>query len=432
MPITRTINYTQNVPITLGFGAAYLNPSPSRTVRVLFSFNNTLSDSKMGKVTFPVVAGVKQFYGQTSPDDNIVGNIYIEGEVSAVNTALDGAMFVNHYYEAENLAQDFLSQDRALPTDYRGEMQIQINKDVVHGLSVGSFCRISTVSANPNLSGQFLVTAIDATNSGTRLWLSFRGGWNTDEIYFGGSYKNVGVTKDNAGNAAQTGSVTKAYTPYYLQTTSSVNIAPINDVSFINPHGTFDSLVSVIEGTTTVESGTITYVGDFFIAEPSFVTPPAASISYAAQTWTNSLGMGVIEQADDNYQSVQLLIKALENDPNYLNISSYTLLAGYPSGGTLDEQLAFIGAAIEAKASKDIPRYIIDHTYGLFGTVQVGERISAVYSTGPVRWSFYGTPDDCNEALLRTTYYGYSATKDFNVETRIVNGRTRIYSQRGK
>lgn len=416
MPITRTINYTQNIPENLGFGASYINPSPARNIRISFSFGATLADSKMGSVTFPTVANVKLTSGQYIPSPTMAGVVYIEGPVADVNTALNGAEYINNFYEADVLDQDWLSQNPAVPADHQGELCIQINPTVVHGLSVGSFCCISTATANSTTTGQWLVTAIDASNSPTRMWLAYRGGWATDDKYFSSSYKNVSIGA-------------------YLQTTARVNIAPITDISYCNPHGTFNSVVTIMNADTNVteETGTITYVGSFFIAEPVFSVAPPTSVSAPSTNGWYAADMGRITQADNNYQSVQFLIKCLENDPMYLGVTSYTSLPGYPTLGTDDQKNQFIGDAIQAKAILDSPKYITDNSYGVFGSTQVDQRVSTQYSDGVVRWNFFGTPAECSEALKRSTYFRPpSLTKDFTIETRIVNERTRIYSKRGK
>jgi len=371
----------------------------------------------MGQLEFPTVAGVTVTKGMITADETTSGVTYIEGPVASVNTALAGAAFRSNFFEADVLDQNWISQNPAVPPDHKGELCVQINPSIVHGLAVGDFVCISTAIANSTASGRWLITAIDASNSPTRFWLAYRGGWDTDDRYFSSSYKNVSIGA-------------------YLQTTARVNIAPIVDVSYCNPHGTFTVPANIVNATTSVveESGTITFVGSFFIAEPTFSTAPPASVSAATENSWYFADMGRITQADNNYQAVQLLIKCFENDPRYLGVTSYTQLPGYPISGTATQKNAFVGAAIEARAVLDTPTYITDDSYGVFGSVQVDERISKQYSVGVVRWNFFGTPAACSEALRRCTYYrpNTSTPADIIVETRIVNERTRIYSSRGK
>ena len=415
MSITRTINYTQNIPVTLGF-TNYISETVSRNIEVKFEFTTPNSDAKMGVIYFDDVTGVTQTYDGNTIDENIFGTISITGPVADVNIALNSAMFQNHFYDCENISQNFLSLNRILPNDFRGEMQIQINPDVVHGLGLGDACCISSVGIVPE-STRYYVTAIDSTNSPTRIWLIYSGGYLESDKYFSSAYKDPAI-----GN--------------YLQTGTGTNIAPIIDISYNNPHGFLNVITTItdLDTSTIEETGVLEVYGSFFINEPEFTTLPPTSISAATpNTWTNNLGMGAIAQSEDNYQSIQYLIKYLENDPMYLGVAAYTSLPGYPSSGTVDAQLAFIGAAIDTKAGLDTAVYVTNDTYGMFGTTQVGNRISESYSTDEVRWSFYGTPTECNDALRTSSYFRPPIlTKDFSVETRIVNGRTRIYSKRGK
>ncbi len=516
MPFTRTVSYTQNVPVSIGW-ASYMNPSPSRNVVVVFDFAATLADSKMGQINIPETTGVAITLGQYTADENVYGQIRLEGEVSAVNTALNNATYSSKFYPVENLDQAALSQFR-LSGDARGELCVQINPTVTHGLSAGSFVRFSTVPSPNNVTGQFQVTAVDGTNSPSRIWMAFRGGYGTNEAYYGGSYKSVSTSRDSVLNALQTAPATKTYTINYLQTSAGVNIAPVVDVWYCNPHGSISIGCIIIDGTTEVN--TYNFNGTFFTPEPSFTSTPVATVAATTgDTWYPNLVFGTIAQADDNYQNVQLAIKLYENDPLYLNVSSYANLNGYPTtpGPTLiTDQLTFIGNAIDAKALGDIPTYVVDNSYGMFSYVQVGERIATttpglsleatavatilnqsvntitvtsgsqgyvtaplvnisapdvstgtqatatatisngrvtavtitsagsgyttvptitidIPTTGIIRWNFYGTPTDCNTALKQISYFRPASNlKDFIVETRIVNGKSRIFSSRGK
>lgn len=426
MSFTRTINYTQNIPVSLGF-SNYLTAPGTDVLTVEFDWLDLGSDSKMGITVFPETAGVTQVARSQSSDTTIFGVSKIVGQTTALNTCLNGAMFQNHFYEADNVVQNFLSQDRTLPSDFRGEVQIQIPADTVHGLSIGSVCRITN-------SGRYVVTKIDAVNSGIRIWCAFRGDYEINDLYYSSPYKSVAICKDSAGNTiTASGTVTKSYTSAYLQTEGSVNIAPICDISYCNPHGDFSIIVRIYDAVgTQIDSGTLNFVGSFFIAEPTFLTT-AGTISAPTPEQVYSLSMGTIDQVDDNYQSVQILFKYCENDPAYLNVAAYTQLSGYPSSGSTAQQLFFIGQQIENKAKLNIPTYVTGTAVGTCGINQVGDRISTAPDDGIFRWYFYGTPDECNSALDKIYYYRPAGVaKDFNAEVRIVNGRTRIYNSRGK
>lgn len=409
MAITRTVNYTQNVIASLGF-VDVLNQPGGEILTVKFGFDSTTADSKMGSFYFDETAGVTQTYKSYSSDQFRFPQIILTGTTAALNTCLNTGTFKNHYYECENLTQDFLSQNRSLG-DYRGELMIQISPDYVHGLSVGSEIR---TTAN---SGRYKVTKIDDVNSPTRIWLMARTETKLDESYFGNRY-----SVDLIGQ-------------YITSVSSTTPLTPILDQAYCNPHGDFTVDMTVFGNTgAEVDSGVITMSGRFFVNEPYFSTLPPTTVAAAVPDGLYTLDMGRIAQADNNYQSVQILFKYCENDPMYLGVASYSLLSGYPTNGTQDAQAQFIGAAIESRAKVGTPAYITSGEVGNLGIVQLGERIATVNMTsGLVRWHFYGTPDECNEALSKVTYYRLQdVTKDFVAETRIVNGKTRIYNTRGK
>jgi len=408
MAITRTINYTQNTPVSLGFN----NILGSTATSVLIDFWNFGGDMKMGTFKFDETDGVTISYTSVTTDPTIFSSIRLSGTYTAMNTALNSAIFQPNFYSAETITQDLLSQDRTLPTDYRGEMQIQIAPGATHGLAIGDHCRIK----KDNLpTTRFLVTKIDSVNSATRIWLTLRNDYAVNETWYSSSYKNVGLTS--------------ASSTCYLQTDASVNITPIIDISFNNPHGDFTIPITVYNSSVTaIDSGTISFVGSFFVAEPTFTVQPATAITNATTVDSSTyIYMGTqIAQVDNNYQSVQLLIKLYENDPAYTNSSAI-------SPSSTDAFLQSLGDAINAKAKLNIPNYISDTSLGQFGIVQVGQTASQSPTSGVVRWHFYGTPAECNTALSKIDYFRpVSVIKDFNIETRIVNGRTRIYSSRGK
>lgn len=426
MTISRTINYTQNVPISLGFNNYLTNTSTSS---IEFSFSSP-AKAMMGFISVTPTPGVtvtNQSYSTSTSSPYFIKTT-LTGTMADLNTALNTAMFQNHFYEAETLSQDFVSQNRTLPSDYRGELQIQINPNVVHGLTVGGTCKLSS-PGYPAYT--YTVTKIDSVNSPTRIWLSFTAAYDISTKYYSNAQTHVGIANDAAGNTIQTGTVSKVYNSYYLQTSAGVNIAPIVDISYNNPCGNFLGGMMVYSNTSSMlEGGTFYFVGSPFAAEPTFSTSATAITSYE-DTFVQC-NLGQIAQVDNNHQSVQVLMKYAMNDPQYLNVSAYTSLSGYPTSGTLEQQLQFIGDAIHAKASLDIPRYIPDTYCGVFTMDQVNESTSVSPSSGVVRWHFYGTPDECNLALKNLYYYRPAGfTKDFNVEVRIVNGRTRIYGSRG-
>lgn len=395
MAFTKTINYTQNVPVSLGFN----NYLTGAAAQVRFNFSDPQGDANMGSIDFGVTTGITKLDTGRSPDEIINNDIFISGTLSALNACLNSATFVNHYYEAENITQDYLSLNRTLPGDYRGEVEVMIAPGAVHGLSVGSICRIEG-------AGRHLVTKIQSDAFGTRLWLIFRFNYQMDDNYYSGLRKNVAIGKQ-------------------LQTDGSVNISPIIDISFANPRGQFVVPVTIFDSTgVTIDTGTITFIGSAFVAEPVFVTNPADTYSTSTLESSYTLtNFGSISQANDNYQSVQILLKLYENDPLYSG-NTYT--------GSDIAQLQTLGNAIDAKAKTNAAVYIQNNTDFLLNKVQVDDRVSSTPTAGVVRWHFYGTPAECNVALSKIGFWRYTNPKDINAELRVVNGRTRIYNSRGK
>lgn len=421
MAFTRTVNYTQNVPVSLGF-SNYLNPSPSRTVTCSFVLDFTnVGGLNMGNIVVPTVAGVSVRTGRAAINGSGSGTTIITGEVSAVNTALNGSQYVSNFYDIEDVDQDFLALTRSFG-DQKGEMQIQIPSTTdVSTLTVGTAVTFSTMTGGSGDPYQFTITKIDTVSSATRIWLIYNRDYKLSDEYFSSVYKNVNVT-------------TTVANVCYLKTIAGVNIAPVIDVSYGNPQGTISTLFRVTDG-ATVEDNTLIFAGSPQIAEPTFATPPSNTIlASATQSWNQLTSLGTIAQADNNYQSIQLLFKALINDPKYLGVTDYTALPGYPSGGTIDQQLLFVGNAINALASISIPVYIKDKSYGAIGDSQVDLRASVSYvnDNQEVRWSYYDTPAGCNTALGRVYYWRPTTlNKDFGLEIRIINGKSRIYSTRG-
>ena len=430
MPFTRNINYTQNIPVSMGFDPAHFTPTPSRDV----SFTFGVGYGNVGNVDFdsdviaahPDVVITRGLNGINSSWDGV---ITLTGPVAGVNALLASATWTNRFYEIEDVVQDTLSQNRNLDNCH-GELCVMLpaSTDTAH-LGVGSTVYFNTV--NDGATGtdsvrsryQFLVTRLDTSVNAVRVWAVLFREYPILDNYHASMYRNVFST-------ATTGN------PCWIQRSigsGRQNIAPVIDASYMNTSGYLSFETSSVDGVTT-DSGTFTMIGEFLIDEPVWVAETAGVVTTGTNDgWFLLDGMGSISQTEDNFQHAQYLIKALHNDPMYLDVSAYTSLPGYPTTGTEDQKDEFVGALIDARASLGIPKYITDNTYGAFSDVQVGERASTSYLTGGVvRWAFYGTPDQCNQALAQSRYYrprGF--TKDFKIEVRIVNDRTRIYSGRG-
>lgn len=395
MAFTKTINYTQNVPVSLDFN----NYLTGAAAQIRFNFGDPSGDANMGSIDFGVTTGITKLDTGRSPDELINNDIYISGSLNDLNACLNSATFVNHYYEAENLSQDYLSLNRILPADHRGEMEVMIAPGAVHGLSIGSICRIEG-------AGRFLVTRVQSDAFGTRLWIIYRATYQLNDNYYNSDRNTAAIGKQ-------------------LRTDGNVNISPIIDISFANPRGQFVIPVTIFNSSgVSIDTGTITFIGSPFVAEPVFVTNPADTYSTSTLELPYTLtNFGSISQANNNYQSVQILLKLYENDPLYSG-NTYT--------GSDIAQLQTLGNAIDTKAKTNAAVYIQNNTDFLFNKVQVDDRVSSTPTSGVVRWHFYGTPAECNVALSKIGFYRHMNPKDVNAELRVVNGRTRIYNSRGK
>lgn len=424
MAFNTTINYTQNVPISFGFNN-YFAPTPARQVTATFILDQSnIGGLNYATVNVPEVTGVSIRTGRAALNSSGGGSIILSGDVTAVNTCLNGCLYQSIYYSVEDIEQDVLAVDRN-PGNYKGELQIQIPTDSnITGLNIGSEVTFSTILTPDPATDQlarFTITKIDSASSPIRVWMIYNRDYNLSEISGGSAFNKLNINTD----------VTK---PCYFQTIARVNIGPVIDLAFGNSQGTIQIGFQTIDGPT--ENNTFTMVGKPQIAEPTFSTlPPTSALATSGNAWNTLPQMGTVAQTDNNYLTIQLLIKALDNDPNYLDVASYDLLPGYPTSGTEIQKLQFIGDKIEQKASLSIPKYIKDNSYGLFGDAQVDRNASISYpkETQEVKWSFFGIPSECNLALGRVFYWRHAGnTKDFLVETRIITSKARIYNKRGK
>ena len=428
MAFNTTINFTQNVPVSLGLNN-YFAPTPARNVTASFILDSVNQGGlNFATIDIPEVPGASIITGRAAVNSSASGTISITGDVAAVNTCLNGCMFKTISYSVEEINQEILAIDRELG-NYKGEMLVQIPPGSdISTLAIGTPVTFSTISvftdpATENLY-RFTITKIDTVSSGIRIWMIYNRDYNLSDTVTGSVYNRVNINK----------AVTTWPVNCFLQTLDEVNIGPVIDLAFGNAQGTLQFGFRSVDGATTVDN-TFIMVGKPQIAEPTFTQlPPATFPAPLSNTWYQLPRMGIVAQPDNNYISVQLLIKTLDNDPQYLEVFSYDSLPGYPKTGTEIEKLQFVGDLIHAKAALSIPQYYKGLNYGLFGDSQVDQRASVSYPNQEqeVRWSFFGTPAECNTALARIFYWRLTGnTKDFEIETRIITAKSRIYNTRG-
>jgi hypothetical protein len=370
--LNKTVNYTQNVPVNLG----YNNPiTDVGSINVQIQFRD-----KMGKFETSTIDGVSStIYNPGSSFGTMTWAV--TGSASVVNKHLNSLTWTPASYEAAAIEQDFLSIDRD-PGDHRGEILIEYDGDPF----VTPFTSF-TVSAHPNL---YIVTKTENTLSQNRIYGVLGTPYNGEMCLTPPVFDNVSIYS----NTITIGSQTRR----------------ILDYAVVNPHGDLNLAYSITVNGSATYNGTISLVGQFLIAEPRFVTKPVGTF-LSSSAKTQYIPLGTVAQDQNQLISVQLLMKRNINDPLF-----------------------------DGDYGQHRPSYIKDHSYGRFSTVFVGERQSEAYDSGEVRWSFYGTPEQCNTALSQVRYIQPAQTfcgtvtmtpRDFYLETRIVNGKSRIYHTRG-
>jgi len=139
MALTRTINYTQNVPVSLAFGTTYLTPTPSRAVQLIIEC--TPAAARMGGFLYTETTGVSVIKTGQITANGFLKTIF-EGDVVAINSVMNTIQFKNEFYNCENTQQTLTTANRTVTAP--GEIQIQIPAGTSHGLSVGSTFKIDS------------------------------------------------------------------------------------------------------------------------------------------------------------------------------------------------------------------------------------------------------------------------------------------------
>lgn len=375
MALTKTVNYIQTVPQSLGFATEL--SGKTGTVTATFTFNN-----KMGSLSTSYSAVSSLLHGCGTQEER--ANVWeISGTEAEVNAALDGLTWTPRVYADAAIQQDTASEHRTV-TAHEGEALFQVeDRFGLFSFSVGDVFGVQT---NTTLV-EYTCTAVETTLSGKRIY-------GTPNVDLGGKCEG-GATPNWADPIPYTSELV------ILPNTVVDNIV---DYAIVNPHGnsTIDIQITDDGGVT---NDVLTLNGSFFVPEPYFTTYPANTIlDVAGEDCSAPTVMGEIAQANNELVTVQLLFKRHQNDP-----------------------------AFDGDVALNKPSYITNNDYGQVNQAKVDNRVSQSYDTGIVRWEFYGTPDQCTKALskIRIVDNPCSSPKDFYIETRIVNGRARIYSERG-
>lgn len=362
MALTKTVNYTQNVPVDLGYNNEISGTTGRVTVVIDF-------ETKAGSLNVPS-SGIANsvVISQECGDLMNFKKWQVSGTEAEVNAVLNNLFWYPAVYEAYNEVQDSNSADRVY-AEHKGEVLLETENN--NALSVGDTFYLSlNPEPGAGLAYPYKAVAMENTKSQYRVY-------------------GMGLQID-----------IEDLEPYkYALISDGVARDFINDVSITNPNGRYELKINVSDDNGEYTNATTTLVGSLFVAEPYFTVDPPTFIDSVSSGWY-PLNLGQVAQTDDELIEVQVLLKRLPADPLF-----------------------------DGDVTTNKPSYILDDSYGCFNTVRVGSRRSA-YGTGPVRWSFYGTPAQCN-AALNAVEIRVNSAREFIIETRIINSRSRIYYTRG-
>ena len=392
MALTKTVNYTQEIPQALGYSAEITGTAGVVTAKI--QYNN-----KMGRLKTGTYGSSESFIWGNGTCAGLGNNWEISGTETDVNAALNDLVWYPRTYDDAAITQDNLAVDR-LVTDHKGEVLIEV-EDRASNFSfvVGDDYAIYNGSAYIEL----VCTKVETTLSGKRIY-----GVYANEYDLVPGYDGITASM---------------YDSKLTSLTPTVEIDNIVDYAIVNPHGDSDLVIEILDGVSAHDAGTTTLVGALLVPEPYFVTPPPTTIAgVGGDAWTVGVSFGEIAQDNNEMVVVQLLLKRDQNDPDFSGVSYPNDHPDYP--GTDPDTVGDV--------TKNKPSYITDESYGVFSVARVNDRQArCVSEAGEVRWEFYGTPAQCNNALKYLQFYQKAPYRDFYIETRLITGRSRIYNHRG-
>jgi hypothetical protein len=292
----------------------------------------------------------------------------ISGTQGEVNEILNSAQWSPGVFPSYNKEQDPIAVNREYD-DFNGELLVETTLP-------GSFAIGDTFKLVGATTTEFIVSRVETTKSQYRVW--------------GIPVEGQKIPSDIA-----------PY-DYSLMTEDDVLVDYIVDFAISNPAGTFPIEITATHNNgVALTSGITTVVGDFFVGEPYFSTKPPPEIVPDGGEWFQ-LNLGEVTQPDNDMVEVQILMKKFPLDPTF-----------------------------DGDELKNKPSYITDNSYACLSTVQVLTNRGVLGKPGEeVRWRFYGTPAECN-AALSSIRMKLTTDKEFLMETRVINGRSRIYNTRG-
>lgn len=378
MALTKTINYIQQQPISLGYTTEINGASGVVKVTILYN-------GKMGRLTVGAAGVTASMLSGCAAEEGYAGRWTVEGTQNDVNTALNALSWIPKVYDDVAIVQTYDTEFREY-ADFKGEVQLEISDRLGNfAFVVGDTFKIVDPVSGTSI---YTTTRVDTTlTAGARIWGTL------DDDY---------LISDASGS------------PYKTITPGSATLLDENDliIDYISDYGIVNAAGKTLLEVTVTENGgspfstdTVTMDGSFLAKEPYFSVAPPVSIvggTYECYRWTYDLDLGTIAQDDNQIITVQLLMKRSENDPLF-----------------------------DGDIEKDKPSYIADTTYGAFSTVRLQDRQSKFYPDEIVRWEIMGKPADCNLALKQIQFYEPAVVRDFLIEVRIISSRTRISNSKG-
>ena len=372
-----TITDDTNLTVTVAFTDNANDTSPER---VLGNVTAKIDyNNKMGRLKTGIYGSSESFIHGDATCAGLGRHWEISGTATDVNAALDDLVWYPRTYDAGAITQDHLAIDRD-PGDHKGEILVEVEDRASNfSFAVGDDYAIYNGAGYINL----ICTKVETTLSGKRIY---------------------GVLVDEYDLTSDPFTTVPMYTSQLVSLTPTLVIDNIVDYAIVNPHGDSDLVIEILDDAVQHSTGTTTLEGALLVPEPYFTTAPPTTIAgVGGDVWTTAVSFGEVAQVNNEMITIQLLLKRDQNDP------------------------LFDGDVVINK-----PSYITDESYGVFSIARVNDRQARCISeAGEVRWEFYGTPAQCNSALKYLQFYQKTPYKDFYIETRLITGRSRIYNHRG-
>lgn len=374
MALTKTVTYTQTQPQSLGFNNEISGTSGTVTVNI--QYLPAMGRPKLGTYG----ASTSEIKGLASYVDN-KSRWTITGTQSDVNTALNDLDWLPRVYADGLIKQDPRQEPQYQEYDGEFILYIKDDDDLIATLSDQRIQIILKDQGDTELLDDFF--------------------YFTETLKENGIYKLTGFFE---GRHLHDGDKIKDFVKNLSTVKIGATELPIFDFIIRNPASQTDLEINVLDDGSLHDSGILTLVGELAIAEPAidFVNIP----NFEDLTrYMDSFNFATVSHPNDEVIGVQLLAKRYPSDPS------------------------FSGSVTTNKAD-----YIEDNSYIMFDNVSVGRLTSKTYESDKIRWEFYGTPNECNQALgeLCAISFGYHTDpRDFILEMRILSSNSKITDSKG-